>query len=150
MTPSSAAVYSDWTVNSSRPVRILLDTSYLYDLMEAPGMLSPAERLFLGRQDTQPYVSAVSIWEMRLKFRARHVSGKRKSPFDPFEVLAVLEGQNVILLPMTASHAARSLKAPIDHKDPFDEMLLVQAQEENLRLLTTDHQLVEHPLAITA
>ncbi|MCY3819218.1 MAG: type II toxin-antitoxin system VapC family toxin [Gammaproteobacteria bacterium] len=129
-------------------MRVLLDTSYLYDLLEAPRMLSAAERLFLSRQDSQPYVSAVSIWEMRLKYRARHVSGDRKSPFDPLEVMAVLEGQNVIFLPMTASHAACSLKTPIDHRDPFDEMLLVQAQEENLKLLTVDRRLVEHPLAI--
>ena len=49
-----------------------------------------AERRFLLRAETQAelYVSAVSIWEMRLKFNARHPSGERKSPFDPNHVLA--------------------------------------------------------------
>ncbi len=46
-------------------------------------------------------------------------------------------------------HAARTLETPLDHKDPFDELLLVQAQEENLKLLTADRQLLDHPLAIT-
>ena len=42
------------------------------------------------------------------------------------------------------------LKSPIPHKDPFDELLLVQAQEEGLKFLTADGQLIGHPLAITA
>ncbi len=43
-----------------------------------------------------------------------------------------------------------SLKIPLDHKDPFDELLLVQAQEEDLKLLTADKMLVGHPLATSA
>ena len=130
-------------------MRILLDTSYLYDLMKAPGKFSDAERRFFAEQEARIYVSAVSIWEMRLKYRARHPSGGRKSSFDPNDVIAVLEGQDVIFLPMTMSHAARTLEAPIDHDDPFDELLLVQAQEEGLKLLTADRQIIGHPLAIT-
>ena len=43
---------------------------------------------------------------------------------------------------MTMQHAARELEVPIPHKDPFDELLLVQAQEEGLRFLTADRQLI--------
>ena len=131
------------------PERILLDTSYLYWLMEAPGRLSSAEQGFLANPDVRLYVSAVSIWEMRLKFCARAPSGKRKSPFDPNNVVAMLEEQGVIFLSMTGAHAARELETPVDHRDPFDELLLVQAQEEGLRLLTTDRELSGHPLAVT-
>ena len=130
-------------------MRILLDTSYLYDLMKAPGKFSDAERRFFAEQEARIYVSAVSIWEMRLKYRARHPSGERKSSFDANDVIALLEEQDVIFLPMTMSHAARTLEAPIDHNDPFDELLLVQAQEEGLKLLTADRQIIGHPLAIT-
>ncbi|MFL5285796.1 MAG: PIN domain-containing protein [Rhodopila sp.] len=49
------------------------------------------------------------------------------------------------LLPLTASHAAARLAQPLQHKDPFDELLLVQAQEEGMRLLTRDARLVGHP-----
>ena len=51
-------------------MRILLDTSYLYRLMMQPGHLSDAERLILTNQTLHIYVSAVSIWEMRLKFQS--------------------------------------------------------------------------------
>ena len=53
-------------------------------------------------------------------------------------------------LPMTILHAARPLETPLGHRDPFDELLLVTAQEEGLRLLTIDRQLVGHPLALHA
>ena len=130
-------------------MRVLLDTSYLYDLMESLGLFTDAERRFLDSRATRIYVSAVSIWEMRLKFQARHGSGARKSRFDPEDVVAALEQQDVTFLPMTMVHACKRLDVAIPHRDPFDELLLVQAQEEGLRLLTVDRRLVGHPLAIT-
>ena len=130
-------------------MRILLDTTYLYRLMETPGALNDTERRFFAARKVQLFVSAVSIWEMRLKHDARYASGVRKSRFHPNDVLTILEGQDVSLLPMTAVHAARVLDPPLAHKDPFDELLLVQAQEEGFKLLTVDRQLVGHPLAVT-
>lgn len=131
-------------------MRILLDTSYLYDFMDRPGKLLESERRVLAARESQLYVSAVSIWEMRLKYNARHPSGVRKSRFIPEDVLVALEDQEVTFLPMTMLHAARVLETPLGHKDPFDELLLVQAQEEGLKLLTADKQLVTHPLAVAA
>lgn len=95
------------------------------------------------------YVSAVSIWEMRLKWSALHASGSRKSPHDPRDVLAVLEDQDFVYLPLTLGHAAQPLATPLPHKDPFDELLLVQAQAEGLQLLTVDRLLISHPLTIS-
>jgi len=129
-------------------VRILLDTSYLYNLMAAREQFSDTELLILTNQAIQLYVSAVSIWEMRLKFQAHDRTGARKSRFDPEDVIVALAQQDVTFLPMTVNHAARKLDVSITHHDPFDEMLLLQAQEEGLRLLTTDRQLVAHPLTI--
>jgi PIN domain nuclease of toxin-antitoxin system len=131
-----------------RAVRILLDTSYLFDFMDMPGRLVASERRLLSARDTELYVSAVSIWEMRLKHNARHASGERKSRFSPGDVLNALEDQDVTLLPMTVGHAASELDVPLEHRDPFDELLLVQAQEEGLRLLTADRRLASHPLAV--
>lgn len=129
-------------------MRILLDTSYLYQLMDAPGRTSDAEKFMLSNPNVTLFVSAVSIWEMRIKFAARHPSGARKSAHEPAAVISVLEDQAVTFLPMTVAHAAATLDHPPPHKDPFDEMLLLQAQEEGLKLLTIDRQLIGHPLAI--
>ena len=130
-------------------MRVLLDTSFLYDLMEAYGEFPDTVRSLLADQDAALYVSAVSLWEMRLKYSAFHRSGDRKSPHNPNEVLAVLQEHNVTFLPLEPRHATRELDTPIPNRDPFDEMLLVQAQEEGLKLLTADRQLAGHPLAIT-
>jgi len=130
-------------------VRILLDTYYLYEFMSAPHQFGEPGHRFFDEHQAQLYVSAVSIWEMRLKYHARRASGERKSPFDPAEVVVALEGLDITFLTMTERHAARALDASLSHKDPFDELLLVQAQEEGLKLLTTDRQIIGHPLAIT-
>ena len=129
-------------------MRILFDTSYVFDFMDRPGVFLNLERRILAAREAEFYVSAVSIWEMRLKYGARHTSGTRKSRFSPEDVIDALEDQDVTFLPMTMLHAARGLRIPLDYKDPFDELLLVQAQEEGLRLLTVDRRLVGHPLAV--
>ena len=68
----------------------------------------------------------------------------------PEDVVAALQDQDITFLPMTMRQAASELEIPLDHKDPFDELLLVQAQEEGLRLLAVDRRLVGHPLAVEA
>lgn len=131
-------------------MKILLDTSYIYNLMDAPSRFSDRERLVLSNQTVELYVSAVSVWEMRLKWSRLHRSGERKSPYNPEDVLVALEEQSLIFIPLSMTHAARRLKTPLTHNDPFDELLLVQAQEEGCRLLTADRQLIDHPLALAA
>ena len=65
------------------PVRVLLDTFYLYGLMEAQGRFSDELRQFFDEHEVQLHVSAVSIWEMRLKYRALRASGSARVPSIP-------------------------------------------------------------------
>ena len=51
--------------------------------------------------------------------------------------------------PLTARHAATELIHPLERSDRFDELLLVQAQEEGMHLLTRDAKLAAHPLTVT-
>jgi PIN domain nuclease of toxin-antitoxin system len=64
-------------------------------------------------------------------------------------MLAFAKAVDWHFLPLTEAHAAGSLIQPLEHKDPFDELLLVQAQQEDMRLLTRDVQLVSHPFAVS-
>ena len=130
-------------------MRILVDTSYLYVLMTSQEIFTTSEDEFVERRNAQIFVSAASIWEMRLKYNARRRTGARKSSFDPQDVLRALRDVDVSLLPVTEAHAAEALDVPLSHKDPFDEILLAQAQAEGFRFLTIDRLLVDHPLAIT-
>jgi PIN domain nuclease of toxin-antitoxin system len=94
-------------------------------------------------------VSAVSIWEIRLKWSALHATGERKELLDPAQALRLLAGQAIRFLDMTAAQALAALTQPVQHRDPFDELLLAQAQAEGLRLLTRDKPLAGHPLAMS-
>ena len=78
------------------------------------------------------------------------ITAAHKSRFFPEDVIDALEDQEETFLPMTTLQAARALETPFDHMDPFDEFLLVQVQEEGLRLLTVDRRLVGQPLAVGA
>lgn len=129
---------------------ILLDTHYVYALAGAPGRLRDAERAFLTANDDGFYVSAVAVWEMRLKWNALFASGQRKGPIGPEQAMRALRGQPLNFLPLEPAHAAMSLDTPLAHKDPFDELLLVQAQAYGLKMFTRDARLKHHPLAVFA
>jgi PIN domain nuclease of toxin-antitoxin system len=90
----------------------------------------------------------VAVWELRLKRHSFHISGGRKGPVEPAAVVEFAAAIDWELLPLTARHAAAALTHPLGHKDPFDELLLVQAQEEGMRLLTRDTKIIGHPFAV--
>lgn len=102
-------------------MRILLDTSFLYRLMASYGDSPESVRLNLDKYGVELFVSAVSIWEMRLKYRALHPSGERKSPYNPADVVTMLRQHQVGFVPLKAHHAACPLETPLPHKDPFDD-----------------------------
>ncbi len=129
-------------------MRLLLDTHIAVWAALDPDALTDAERKWIAGADTQIVLSAVAIWELRLKWHSFHISGARKGPINPAAVVAFAEAIAWELLPLTARHATAGLAQPLGHKDPFDELLLVQAQEEGMRLLTRDAKLVSHPFSI--
>lgn len=130
-------------------MRLLLDSHIAIWAAMDEAALSPGERDALATGGL-PIVSAVSIWEVRLKWNSFHASGARKGVIAPELLLAFVEAMGWPLLPLTARHAATALAVPIAHRDPFDELLLVQAQVEGLRLLSRDALLADHPLALLA
>ena len=129
-------------------MRLLLDTHMVVWAALDPDALTAAERNQMAGADMQLVLSAVAVWELRLKWHSFHISGERKGPLDPAVVVAFAKAMDWELLPLTAGHAAAGLAQPLRHKDPFDELLLVQAQEEGMRLLTRDAKLVGHPFAV--
>ena len=130
-------------------MRLLLDTHHCYWLVVEPGKLTPSERRTIDRSNALAF-SAASIWELRLKWGRRFVSGERKGPVDPADLLEALTIRGLRVLTVTPHIAAATLRHPLDHSDPFDELLLTQAQEEGYRLLTRDEKLASHPLALVA
>lgn len=79
-------------------------------------------------------VSAVVIWEVAIKRKL----GKLDAPPD---LLEQIEQAGVDLLPITARHAERVGTLPMHHRDPFDRLLIAQAELEDLTLVTADTKL---------
>jgi len=128
-------------------MRLLLDTHIALWFAIEPGRLTDAENHLLTAEN-EIAVSAVSLWELRLKWDAFYRSGERKGPADPRTVLAALTRLDLRLIDLDPAQAATSLVHSLPHKDPFDELLVVQAQELDMMLLTRDARLIGHPLAL--
>ena len=129
-------------------MRLLLDTHIAVWATIEPAALTQAERTRMSEADMPLVLSVVTVWELRLKWNSFDVSGRRKGPIDPAAVVAFARAMDWDMLPLTVVHAAAELVQPIGHRDPFDELLLVQAQVEAMRLLTRDANLIGHPCAI--
>jgi PIN domain nuclease of toxin-antitoxin system len=110
--------------------RYLLDTHLIYWWMTADGQLGKATQRLIAQSEI--VVSVASVWEMVLK------NAKGKLPLPQGNITEQLEAQGFILLPVLPRHieAVRGLTSA--HPDPFDRLLIAQAQDERLTLLTRD------------
>ncbi len=110
---------------------VLVDTHVLlWSLLDDP-RLSPRARTLLTRAE-QVFVSAASLWEMSIKARLGKLVLPRR-----FGVPALAE-RGYGLLPIKPEHALGVRHLPLHHRDPFDRMLIAQAELEGLVIVTRD------------
>jgi PIN domain nuclease of toxin-antitoxin system len=119
-------------------VKLLLDTQCWLWIQVAPERFS-AQALALIRDDTNVLVlSAASCWEIAIKYAL----GKLPLPAPPEQYVPDrMQSSGVDALPVRMEHALRVANLPPHHRDPFDRVLVAQAQIERLPLLTADAQL---------
>ena len=111
---------------------LLLDTHVFLWWLEDHPRISPLLRTTIG-SSTRVFVSAASAWEAAIKASL----GKLRIPH------AFEEGVDACgfeKLPIVFRHAERAGRLPPHHRDPFDRMLVAQATEEKLTLVTADKQ----------
>jgi PIN domain nuclease of toxin-antitoxin system len=111
-------------------MQILIDTHLLLWALSAPRKLSTKARQLIEKSDV--YVSAASIWEISIKAALGKLVARSS------DVLAAVEPAGFALLPVTGEHAAQVAHLPMHHRDPFDRLLVAQAQSEPMRLLSND------------
>ena len=129
---------------------LLLDTHIAVWLATDRNQLSMGELAAIIEPNNEIIVSAVSVWELSIKWQKFFRSGERKGPMDPAEFLLALSQMEMPVLSLTAELASAQLRTAAVYGDPFDTMLLIIAQETNARLLTRDDKLRGHPLAYHA
>jgi PIN domain nuclease of toxin-antitoxin system len=126
-------------------VKALLDThTFLWWNLGDP-QLSKTARGFIGNGRNQIYLSAVSAWEIALKY----AKGRLELPEPPDDyVTSRLQLHNFLPLSVEISHALRIYQLPAIHQDPFDRLLIAQAQLENCLLITTDKEIARYDVAV--
>jgi len=83
----------------------------------------------------------VNVWEVAIKRRL----GKLDAPDD---LLRQLEAARVELLPISARHADRVGTLPMHHRDPFDRILIAQAELDGFGLVTSDGAMGEYDVEV--
>jgi PIN domain nuclease of toxin-antitoxin system len=120
--------------------RLLLDTHIFLWWRGEPSRLIPAVRSRIATADLV-FVSVASAWEVAIKVAL----GRLDLP-DTMEAGVLASGFEKLLI--TFSHAARAAALPPHHGDPFDRMLIAQAQAEGLTLVTRDRRLEPYAVEI--
>jgi len=110
--------------------RYLLDTHLIYWWMTAEARLGKATQGLIAKSEI--IVSTASVWEMVLK------NAKGKLPLPQGAITEQLEAQGFVLLPILPRHIETVRGLTCTHADPFDRLLIAQAQDERLTLLTRD------------
>jgi PIN domain nuclease of toxin-antitoxin system len=119
-------------------LRLLLDTHTLIWWMTSDPHLSKAARSAIEHRSNVPLVSAVSAWEIATKVRL----GRLPTATDLVQnFVAELKVHRIEILEMSAEHGIRAGLLPGPHQDPFDRMLIAQAQAEDMPIVSNDRAL---------
>ena len=119
--------------------RYLLDTHTLLWWLSDDSQLGERCRHFVSDPRNQIFVSAASTWEISIKIAL----GKLEAPAD---MDSAVEDEGFSKLPISLYHGQLAGQLPPIHRDPFDRMLVAQAQSEGLILITADETIPQYKL----
>ena len=125
-------------------MKVLLDTQVWLWMLTGPEKLR-AQRPLLEDPSTRLLLSAASTWEIALK----HALGRLPLPEPPQSyVPSRMRSTGVEPLPITPGHTLAAAALPLLHRDPFDRLLLAQAQQLGIPLVTADTALADHDVEL--
>ena len=113
-------------------MKLLLDTHVLLWALYDSGKLSPAAKKAIA--SSVCFVSVASLWELSIK----HSLGKLNLEQSVVEIAEICEKNHITLLGIMPEHCRRTEELPFIHRDPFDRLLIAQALEEELALVSKD------------
>lgn len=116
-------------------MRILLDTHLLIWYLEGSESFSKPRRQRIVDANNDIFVSIASLWEISIKVSI----GKLKISRSLSDVLQQLADQTIAILPIKSGHVLQVATLPFHHRDPFDRMIIAQAQVEFLPVMTNDN-----------
>jgi PIN domain nuclease of toxin-antitoxin system len=126
-------------------LKLLVDTHCWLWMRAEPDRLSEATQRLVRDPEVALYLSVAAIWELAIKVAAERL----RLPDTPVRFVArSIEEDQLIIVPILANHALLAASLPPHHRDPFDRLLVAQAQAESLTLLTADRDLARYAVPI--
>ena len=116
-------------------MRLLLDTHTFLWWLDGDRRLSRKARALIGEEENAVFVSAASAWEISTKARLGKLPGAVDVAAD---IAGCVASQAFTGLDVTIIHAQRAGRLPGKHRDPFDRMLIAQAQFEDLPIVSNE------------
>lgn len=124
-------------------MKLLLDTCTFLWLIKGQEWVSQDAYNAFVNPDNEVYFSAVSAWEISVKYQL----GKLRLPVPPEKFIPKERQRHYISpLDLTEKDTLHLCKLPTPHKDPFDRMLICQAIEKSLILMTPDPLILQYPV----
>ena len=124
-------------------MKILLDSHALIWSTVEPDRLYRHARQFFVTPGSELIVSMVSLWEITIKMAQGKLAPMGASIED---VVDALHTRAIQILPIRTAHLVRLESLPLHHRDPFDRLLIAQAMEEGLAILTDDTYFRKYPI----
>ena len=121
-------------------MRLLLDTHALIWWLAGDVRLSPRARRAIEDESNEIFVSAASAWEVSTKHRLGKLPDAGPLAVD---FAREVRAQGFVPLPISLEHGQVAGALAIDHRDPFDRMLVAQAREEKLALVSLEERFDE-------
>jgi PIN domain nuclease of toxin-antitoxin system len=116
-------------------MNILLDThTFLWFVNDDPRLSQPA-RVLIETEESQPFLSVASLWEIAIKISLGKLN--LKQPYEIF-IPQQLALNGIGILNVTLEHTAAITTLPFHHRDPFDRLLVVQSKIEKMPLVSID------------
>ena len=126
-------------------MKLLFDTHTFIWWDSEPSRLSASVYAACHDSNNQLLLSVASVWEMQIKVQI----GKMKLSLPLDDIVAhQVKNNKVRLLPITLPHVLTLDTLPLYHKDPFDRILIAQANTEGATLLSRDRVFSKYPVAL--
>ena len=128
-------------------MKLLLDTHAFLWLVDGNPNLSATAQTALGDPANALFLSVASVWELSIKTSRTRPQLRLNDPLDPY-IAKWTAAYQVQVLPIDLPHALHVAGLPHHHTDPFDRLLIAQAEVEAMTLVSADRKFASYPISL--